>query len=327
MKRFLLLISFALIALASMAQTGQIAILSHQGEMRVFYGSIALREAYDNAQVGDVITLSSGSFQAVDFQKAVTVRGAGINVGEDGKNILPTYIAGETKIHLPEEMEDRLSFEGIIFTDRVEWGLVKQLQFLKCIFRGNIWAGDGDLARHQFKTSSYTFIHCYLIGQACLNVGNSLFVNSVLTQWYRGRQYYVGQSFNNCIILPKETMTPNIDVTNSIVLKSSNNVQYIGAATANYVIVVDTERDYKDNITNAVYVDSVEKLFKEDSFYQLTDYALEILGADGTQLGIYGGNIPFSAVPTGPKVKKFNVASKTTADGKLSVDIEIDNAE
>ena len=47
------------------------------------------------------------------------------------------------------------------------------------------------------------------------------------------------------------------------------------------------------------------------------------LGDDGTQVGIYGGFLPFDPTPTNPQITKFNVASKTTADGKLSVDIEV----
>jgi hypothetical protein len=62
--------------------------------------------------------------------------------------------------------------------------------------------------------------------------------------------------------------------------------------------------------------------------YELTDEAkTKYLGDDGKELGIYGGNLPFTPNPTNPKITKFNVASKSTADGKLSVDIEVKAAE
>lgn len=66
-----------------------------------------------------------------------------------------------------------------------------------------------------------------------------------------------------------------------------------------------------------------------DSFtYELTDEALATyLGSDGTQVGIYGGNLPFDATPTNPQIKKCNVASRSTADGKLSVEIEVSSAQ
>lgn len=50
-------------------------------------------------------------------------------------------------------------------------------------------------------------------------------------------------------------------------------------------------------------------------------------GTDGTEVGIYGGSLPYDPTPTNPQITKFNVASKTTADGKLSVDIEVKSAE
>lgn len=61
---------------------------------------------------------------------------------------------------------------------------------------------------------------------------------------------------------------------------------------------------------------------------ELTDAAkTKYLGSDGTQIGIYGGSIPFDPRPSNPQITKLNVASKSTADGKLSVDIEVKAAE
>lgn len=64
-------------------------------------------------------------------------------------------------------------------------------------------------------------------------------------------------------------------------------------------------------------------VFKEGTFYQLTDEAKKYIGDDGTEVGIYGGSLGFDPTPTNPQITKFNVAPKTTADGKLSVDIEV----
>ena len=62
--------------------------------------------------------------------------------------------------------------------------------------------------------------------------------------------------------------------------------------------------------------------------FTLTDEAAaKYLGNDGTQVGIYGGSLPYDENPTIPQITKCNVASKSTADGKLSVDIEVKAAE
>ena len=61
---------------------------------------------------------------------------------------------------------------------------------------------------------------------------------------------------------------------------------------------------------------------------ELTDEAkIKYLGSDGTQIGIYGGSIPFVARTSNPQITKLNVASKSTADGKLSIDIEVKPSE
>ena len=48
-----------------------------------------------------------------------------------------------------------------------------------------------------------------------------------------------------------------------------------------------------------------------------------IQGIDGTEVGIFGGFMPFDWRPSYDIIKRFNVANRTTADGKLSVDIEV----
>ena len=62
--------------------------------------------------------------------------------------------------------------------------------------------------------------------------------------------------------------------------------------------------------------------------FELTDEAKELYkGDDGTEVGMYGGNLPFSSKMQAPQITKCDVAPKTTDDGKLSVDIEVKAAE
>ena len=61
---------------------------------------------------------------------------------------------------------------------------------------------------------------------------------------------------------------------------------------------------------------------------ELTDEAkTTFLGADGTQVGLYGGMLPYNSTPSYPRITKFDVAKKSTADGKLSVEIEVSAAQ
>ena len=79
--------------------------------------------------------------------------------------------------------------------------------------------------------------------------------------------------------------------------------------------------------TSAVFK-SFDGTYSDQQTFELTDTAKETYkGIDGTEIGIYGGNMPFSAVTTNPQITKCNVAAKSTADGKLSVDIEVNGGE
>ena len=68
--------------------------------------------------------------------------------------------------------------------------------------------------------------------------------------------------------------------------------------------------------------------YSDAETFELTDEAkTKYLGTDGTQIGLHGGLMPYTSIPSYPRITKMNVASKTTADGKLSVDIEVSAAQ
>ncbi len=62
--------------------------------------------------------------------------------------------------------------------------------------------------------------------------------------------------------------------------------------------------------------------------YKLTSAAASTyLGDNGTQVGIYGGSMPFNPMVNNPFITKCTVAEKSTPQGKLSVDIEVRPAQ
>ena len=129
------------------------------------------------------------------------------------------------------------------------------------------------------------------------NIGKSSFKNSVLYSWGGWGPSSSGVAYN-CIGIGYSEMFVNIpNTTNS--LKSFSEVFKTYTGTYN-----------------------------DDETFELTDDAKTTLkGIDGTQVGIYGGVMPFSSTPTNPQITKCNVAAKSTADGKLSVDITVGGAE
>lgn len=68
-------------------------------------------------------------------------------------------------------------------------------------------------------------------------------------------------------------------------------------------------------------------VFKEGTFYELLDEYKSFATSDGKEVGIYGGNLGFDITPSNPQITRFNVAPKTSVDGKLSIEIEVQGIE
>lgn len=65
-----------------------------------------------------------------------------------------------------------------------------------------------------------------------------------------------------------------------------------------------------------------------DNSYQLKEeIANFFLGNDGTEVGIYGGMMPYNPRPSYMIIKRCNVAGRTTEDNKLSVEIELNTGD
>ena len=58
--------------------------------------------------------------------------------------------------------------------------------------------------------------------------------------------------------------------------------------------------------------------------YKLTDEAAaQYIGGDGTQVGLYGGAVPFSEVLSTPQIIEKTIAPQTDENGMLSVKIKV----
>lgn len=316
MKRLFLFICVAFIAVATKAQTSLLATLSHNGEISTFYSSKALSEAHKAAQDGDVITLSGGMFDPITVTKNVTIRGAGMA----GPN--PTIISGTLNINRASE-NGSITLEGLYVNHRlVSFKACNNVSLIKCRIK-RFEANSHDT---QNTPTNLRVIQCEFL-EYCAVVGSgATFMNSFIV----GRRYHetcqnciiqysfsgLGSEsslFDNCIFVDSDKST-----TSSI---SSDNV----AQGCYYIGVAAKPFKYMTNDTNKVFPAGTNFLKEGTTTYELLDELKNTwLGTDGTQVGMHGGNLPFDPETTVPKIKKFEVSSKTSADGKLSIGLEID---
>lgn len=340
-KIFSLVVLFACAMIAN-AQSSMLATLNHEGTISTFYGATALREAHAAAAHGDVITLSSGSFTSVDITKAITLRGAGMEIDTVAK-IDPTVISGDFSIQIADSVSQRLTIEGVYNNHAIKYkGTLKNVMFLKSRFKD--FVGDNNAS---MKNAS--LIHCKIANCIDLNANSSA-------------------SCINCAIedpLSKDGTTANFEFQNCVIKFENAWVGTVYSSTLKNCIIYNAYGDYSHgnfdtscmvfnslgfskgygssmfanmpNSTNT-YIDDIKTVFKtytgqsfqklDSENFELTDEAKsKYLGTDGTQVGIYGGSLPFTSTPSNPQITKCNVAAKSTADGKLSVDIEVKAAE
>lgn len=325
MKKFFFSLVALVCAAMCFAQSSRLATLSHDGKVSTFYGASALRDAHDAASNGDIITLSSGSFNAVTIKKALTIRGAGMLM-DTVNATLPTIITGDFNIEIPDTVSQHLTLEGIYSNHWINYrGTIQSPKFLKCrlyIIRSYNESGDNKMVNSQFihctifnrlslTSSSYaSLINCVISNPSC---SNAEFTNCVLKYLN-----FRSSSLSNCIVIGGSYIT-------------SNNVAYNCVGIGSNSIFNDVPQNNSNKLST---YEDVFKTYRggnvmtDSDNFELTDEAKKkFLGIDGTEVGIYGGMLPYDPTPSNPQITKCNVAKKSTADGKLSVDIEVKAAE
>jgi hypothetical protein len=311
---------FAMVAIAACvfcnkvnAQDKAVVTLQHGESMTAFYGSNAFKDAVEAAEAGDLLTLSGNSFAATTITKPLLIQGAGYV--EDPQNFRHrTTITGNMNIQIPEGAAGLL-LEGIYFNDYV------------------YIIGDG--------LNDFIIRKCQFVNDLSLNAVNSGgFIDQCKFNWYLGFnasttdffmtnsivQYLSGNygsksiTIDHCVILQQLGLLANY-YNSLFAYISSNN------SSSNYHNNVICTCSASSSIQNNIILSSQDyyALFISNSNYHLTEEAATTyLGSDGTQVGIYGGETPFTDVPTNPQITSKNISTRSNANGKISVQLTVE---
>jgi hypothetical protein len=304
----------------ALAQT-QTATLQHAGNISAFTGPNAFAQAHSAAADGDTITLSSGNFDGCDITKAITLHGAGCV--SDTLGIMPTQISGNVDNYISNDSMF-MTIEGIAFssmsyinikhakfircnissfvTHNLSWESMEDVQFINCLV-DNISVRSG--------TNSVFFINCVVNNLYNTNLSNNavLAFNSIINIRLAGNSSH-NMHLYNCIL-------GNAHKINGT--RAYNCIQ-VGSTFPSSVQTVDcmTVSSYSDVFENW------DGNFSFDADFSLKEeIATGFLGTDGTEVGIFGGMMPYNPRPSYLISYRCTVASRTTVDGKLSVDVEV----
>lgn len=334
----------------SVAQTNFVATLQHEGEFTHYYGAGALTSAYNAAEAGDIITLSPGTFSSPGtINKGITLRGAGIEAAER------TYISNDVSF-VSEDSTMVTTIEGVRFnnttyvknnsgTNETGKGTIK---FIKCSFNSLMayyldynsrsW-NQGPAVRiynslvygmyfDQYSSPDFLFYNSYVVNPRCSSSGffetTTTFVNCVINykDTYAHNAYYL--NFYNCIF--------NWTISNW----AGDDGNYIlpNTATCYNCLSINKNRLFWNLVSggNNKIAGSAADVFVtytnspgEGETFELTDAAKEAyIGTDGTQIGMQGGNYPYTTTVQYPVVTKFNADAQTNKEGILNIEVEVD---
>ena len=332
MKKLFPFICMFCMSMIVFAQNTLVATLTHGNEISMFYGTYALQQANRAAQSGDVINLSGGSFQATNITKGISLRGTGID------DVNPTYIINDFEINIPSSDTCRLSMEGIRCTGNINMGgTFNRPYFVKSKFH-HVYFNDNSSIKNAL------FANCKITDSTLYGSSTVQFINSYVSGFYSSSA--TASSFVNCVISSYNMHLEHVEVSqlyNCIIVsgKSTRDFDYSlpSTTTATNCVSIGYKSPFSQNPANtknkAIGYTEYNKVFKDFTgsysdiqTFELTDEAkTEYLGNDGTEVGMHGGIMPYSSTPSYPQITKMNVANKTTADGKLSVEIEVSAVE
>lgn len=321
MKKFFVylmaVVAMAVCSVSAFAQNTLVATLTHGGEVSMFYGTNALQQACSAATHGDVINLSGGKFQSTKITKAVAVRGTGIHDAN------PTCIVNDFDVEIPANVTEKLSFEGCRITNTITIkGTLSNAYFLKNSLAGvSVFSSNG-------KMDNGMFVNCDVYRMSLYGQSTAQIINSYVEQFSNSGKL---ASFVNCVINTNgyAHVYKCCQFVNCIMYGMSGG-QFPSTCSAMNCVDVSGYKNALNNISlkeNCSYAGM--DIFQESNVWKdLTDEAkAKYLGIDGTPVGKFGGMIPYNMTPSYPQITKMNVAAKTTADGKLSVEIGVSAAQ
>ena len=341
-KKFLgILVSmFLLFSAQGFCQSSLVATLSRGDTLvSVHYGIGALQSAYGKAQDGDLITLSSGVFDAVSIYKHITIRGAGMVV-DTLNNCLPTILKGNFYIRTTPGNGNILHIEGIyhsgaIYVDKA----AARASFLKCRLnelKSNDFTNSSGQKQYGFFEDGQ-FINCKI--KLYYLTGSTSFYNCFVTNlWNYSTTQPQELSFYNSVIVDDDIdKLKDCIFNNSIII---SDAQFSNSnCVANCIGVCTKGGDMFSSIPGVFLSSnkcfhSIGEVFDTNTYdgdgysdsdtYQLQDsIRTKYLSHDETEIGLYGGVYPYDPITYAPKIKKFKVARTSNANGQLEVEINV----
>lgn len=321
------------------AQVVQMATVQHGETMKAFYGIEALKDAIGSAQDGDIISLSAGQFNAATINKAVTIQGAGHVIASGNY----TAIVGETTIDVSDGSKGLL-IEGLHCIGKVTVAGDSLCNFIfrKCRMGDLVFTAkiiEGELGQSKVQNLTYAETNRFYVHHTVMHTINATNENQVAVDM--DHCVVTGNLYNSVTAVVRNSMLKNASGTSACAFYNNvmsqnrcygNSWPWSANITSPYlsgntiwVLDTNTEKDvnnfYRDLFANHNHANT----WNETYDYKLTEEAAaQYIGSDGTQVGLYGGSVPFTEVLSTPQIVEKTIATQTDENGMLSVKIKVE---
>lgn len=315
LKSFVLIL-FLSTSFSALAQDVMIATLQHGETMSAFYGPDALGAALESAQQGDVISLSPGTFNAATITKGVTIQGAGYKWDPEN-NRYWTLIKNDLYINL-QPGQSGLTLEGLLIENPIRYeNEVNQLAIRKSKVYGFYYQESASINNfiidqcRIYDISLSDVQNCYIKNSAIYNLNSTVSTSTLMADHCDILVSSGVGTFKNCIF---NCIYTTESIVEKCVYYSGDSKFEMGNRRLSYEEWQTFFKKGEDDWSSYNF---------DTATFELSNPS-EFLGNDGTQVGIYGGETPFTDVPTNPQITKKEIAKQATAEGKLSVKITVE---
>jgi len=332
MKRELLLSLILLFAIVYATAQKSVALHSN-GTTTIFGGDTPLTEAYNAAVTGDTLYISGGNFVPPNIiDKGLVIIGAGFDTDSTavtGKTYIYSSNVNYGRIEIGSNASN-LYLEGM----QLQGGLYKSDPDITGITLIRLKMADISFVNTGTAPTNASIIQCDIAGDISiqgvtysvisncilkgriLNSDSNVFKNNVITR---------SDGFGTLQNCDANTFTNNIFTTTSLLSDgncSYNNFQYNIFANASPVIGSGSTdlNNYKGIDMNSVFVD-----FAGLDFHLFPAASTTYLGDDATEVGLYGGLLPFKegAVPINPHISFKSIQTTTDSNGFLNISFKV----
>ncbi|MBO7606669.1 MAG: hypothetical protein J6T28_03505 [Paludibacteraceae bacterium] len=316
------------------------ATLQRGESTTVYYGTDALKQALEDAEEGNIITLSSGTFSVPDnFNKSVKIYGAGYD-DDTLTGVARTFLAGGVTMNgLDGQHPDYFYMEGVWINGNININnletdtLIQGTKFVKCrmgtfnmknnsdatILRqcfinghihGNNAVATGFIAQNcyitdrvqWFDTKSAVLIDHCILGAGWSSHGPYLYKNSIINDDHLTLD--VGATVVNCIGGKGSLSNSDQNTLAHCYTDYSNLGDYLGT------IFTDGQK----NLNYTLDGTSIPRR------WEIADPET-LMADDSTAVGPAGGDYPWDKIPSTPRIISSKIGNKTVG-GKLHVTVK-----